>query len=362
MHPALVRLAEEGPVRFDRFQHEALYGPDGFYMSGGAAGRGADFVTAVELGAEFAICVSVELDRKWREFGEPDEFIVVEGGSGVGTLCAEVFSSAPACAEALRWVMIERSDKQREAAMGRLATEVFGSADSLPVAAVRDISQMRLLAPAHIVLANELLDNLATRVVRMGAGWEELHVGISNDRTSEVWLKLDAESARRAVRHGRGVEPGAAFPLADHAVQWVVRALQTVREGGDVIVFDYGASTAELAKRGLDGWLRTYSGHMRGRGPLEDFGSQDITCDVAFDQLPGRADLMQQLTWMEERGLALRRADAVALVDVSRIDAAGLRARSTVQEFDALADKNGIGGFTVATWNKGSVASQKGQS
>ena len=69
MHTALARIAGQGPVRFDQFQADALYGPDGFYVDGGAAGRGGDFITAVETGRDFAESVALELDASWAAAG-----------------------------------------------------------------------------------------------------------------------------------------------------------------------------------------------------------------------------------------------------------------------------------------------------
>lgn len=336
MHSALARIAAHGPVRFDRFQSDALYGPDGFYSTGGSAGRGADFLTAVEVGTEFASCIAVDLDNRWRSMGNPDPFIVVEGGAGVGTLCVNIFELGPECVEALRWVMVERSEAHREAAMARLASDVFGDRDELPVAAVAGLELMQLRESAHFVVSNELLDNMAVRVIRRTNGWEELFVDVRGDDACEVWLALDEEAARRADHHGADVPVGATIPLADHAVQWVARALGAIEQGGAMIAFDYGGSTAELADRPDRGWLRTYSSHGRGISPLERVGLQDITADVAFDQLPGRPRIEKQADWLSRR----------------RPDSGPLSA-----EFEMLVDLDGMGAFKVATWQRGQTPS-----
>ena len=352
MHSALARIAGEGPVRFDRFQADALYSPDGFYADGGAAGRGGDFITAVEVGRDFAESVAFELDASWRAAGRPDSFVVVEGGAGVGTLCAGVYSVAPRCVEALRWVMVERSDVQREAAMNRLASEVFAGAAELPVAAVRSISQMRLREPVSLVIANELLDNLPVRIVRKDHRWQELFVGLDGERAVAVWNDLDPAAMRRAERHGALVARGAPFPLVDHAVQWVVNAIRVVQPGGCVVVFDYGATTQELSERGIDGWMRTYAQHRVGLGAFERVGDQDITADVAFDQLPGGPRLESQRDWLTDRGILERRATLASSIDPGLSEADSLAAISRVHEIDALIDLEGLGGFVAATWSR----------
>ena len=331
MHSALARIVANGPVRFDRFQSDALYGPDGFYSSGGSAGRGADFLTAVEVGPEFARCLVTELDCLWNSMGKPDPFIVVEGGAGVGTLCASVFELDPECVSSLRWVMVERSKPHREVAMARMASEVFDDRDELPVAAVAGLEVMQLQQSAHLVVSNELLDNLPARVIRRTNGWEELFVGMRGDDACEVWLALDEQSARRAEHYGAEVRVGATFPLADHGVMWVTEALEVIGKGGAMIAFDYGASTVELADRENLGWLRTYASHGRGSGPLERVGQQDITADVAFDQLPGRPWIELQADWLRRRRP---------------------RGDTSSTEFEMLVDLNGMGAFKVATWSR----------
>jgi len=357
MHSAIARIALGGPVRFDRFQADALYAADGFYTTGGAAGRGGDFLTAVEASIGFAVCIVGELDAQWQRAGEPDPYVVVEGGAGIGTLCADVFELSPLCRDALRWVMVETSQAQRDVAMARLADETFPGTEHLPVAAMSDLGRLRLENGAHVVVSNELLDNLPVRVVRRGHRWEELFVALAKTRASDLkleerWEPMGANSTTRAERHGAGVADGVEFPLADHAVQWIVRALGLLGPTGLLLAFDYGASTAELAGRGRSGWMRTYSRHSRGRGPLDDVGNQDITSDVAFDQLPGAPTLERQADWLNDRGLEQFRSGSGRLRWPNDAGLRDQKQRYRDSEIDTLIDPGGMGAFTVATWSK----------
>ena len=90
-----------------------------------------------------------------------------------------------------------------------------------------------------------------------------------------------------------------------------------------------------------------------GRSPWEDPGSQDITYDVPFDQLPGGVR-STQAAWLRRWGID-------ELVDEGRriwteraavADLAALRARSRVREAEALLDSAGLGGFVVAEWER----------
>ena len=143
---------------------------------------------------------------------------------------------------------------------------------------------------------------------------------------------------------------GCRVPVASAAADWVEQALVRI-ERGRLVVFDYGAPTAELAARD-GGWLRTYRGHERGGGALEAPGAQDITADVPTDQLPVPTSDRSQADFLADHGIA----DLVE--DGRRIwaerahlgDLAAIRARSRVGEAEALTDPTGLGAFRVLEW------------
>jgi SAM-dependent MidA family methyltransferase len=125
--------------------------------------------------------------------------------------------------------------------------------------------------------------------------------------------------------------------------------------GGRVAVIDYGATTAELAGRPQSEWLRTYRGHTRGTGYLADLGAQDVTAEVAFDQLAlvrAPASDRSQADWLRDWGLdelvAAAQKDWSERAHVA--DLAALTARSRVTEAAALTDPSGLGAFRVVEW------------
>ncbi len=97
-----------------------------------------------------------------------------------------------------------------------------------------------------------------------------------------------------------------------------------------MVLFDYGATTPELAARPDRGWLRCYRGQRRMGLADAVAGGADITSDVPFDQLPGWPQLDRQSEWLEFRVPALR--DPRSHGD------------------RAIVDTRGMGGFTVASW------------
>lgn len=346
------RLAlERGPLPADVVLEEALYGDGGFYASGRGAGRGRDFLTSPEVGPLFGAVLARALDTWWRGLGEPDPFVVVEGGAGDGTLVRSVLAAAPRCAAALRWVCVERSPALRAAADAALVveplTQVLGAPrGSGPVVALADDLPSGPFVGAVIV--NELLDNLPPSIVeRTAAGWAEVRV----DHELHEVLVPDEGLSKTASRLAPGAAVGTRIPILRRACRWVASA-RAMLEAGPVVCFDYGVrTTVELAERPQEEWLRTYRAHGRGGGWLDDLGEQDVTCDVPADQL-GADEVVTQAEWLQGHGLDELVADArERWHSTAHIgDLAALKARSRVNEAAALTDPDGLGGFFVHTW------------
>jgi SAM-dependent MidA family methyltransferase len=121
------------------------------------------------------------------------------------------------------------------------------------------------------------------------------------------------------------------------------------------VVIDYSSTTAAMAARPKREWLRTYRGHDRGDHELRDPGSQDITCEVALDQLadvrPPDA-VRTQAQWLALHGIdeLVEEGRRLWREGAATGDLAALKARSRIREAEALTDPTGLGAFTVAEW------------
>lgn len=352
-------MVDPASIPVSTFVERALYAEgSGFYERGGRAGRRGDFVTSPEVGPLFGAVLARALDGWWRDAGRPDPFLVHEHGAGPGTLARGVVQAGPACAPALRWVLVERAVTQRLLHPDHLphvgavpsAGPWVAPGGGPSVASARS----RPPGPVHVIVANELLDNMPFDLAERGeAGWREVRVTVDGD---EVVVPLDPDRAARLDRLAPDAGVGARAPLQDPAARWVASSLDQLAPGGRLVVLDYTASTAELVARPWSQWVRTYRGHSRGGDPWVGPGRQDITVEVALDQLVQASRPPDRVATQAE---ALRGWGIEALVEDGRrtwaersgpVDLVALRARSRVGEAEALLDPEGLGAFTVAEW------------
>ena len=297
---------------FADFMERALYDPEhGFYESGQAGRRSGHFITSPEVGPLFGAAVGRMLDRRWTVLGHPDPFTVIDAGAGPGTLARTVAKAEPGCTPALRWVNVERS------AAGRATHTVGESTSTMPDGPI-----------IGVIVANELLDNLPLRL-------------------------FDPEG--HEIGDSRPNPETRLTPRQDQACAWLDQALSIIKQGA-VVVIDYMSTTKDMASRPWPEWLRTYRGHQRGDNPWTAPGTQDITCEVALDQLsavcpPTR--VTDQATWLEAHGIDELVAEGTAAwqAGAAQGDLAALTGRSRAIEAEALLDPGGLGGFTVAEWD-----------
>ena len=201
-----------------------------------------------------------------------------------------------------------------------------------------------------VVIANELLDNLPFRLAVFDQGWREAFVDLDAsgqfvevlsapfDPVPSVLPPNPTFGARGAAdRSGGRVRRGGT----------VAAALRTV------VAIDYGAArTALLAGRPWREWLRTYRNNERGDHYLARPGTQDITIDVPFDQLPEPDAVRSQSQFLQRWGIdeLVDEGRRIWNEQASRPGLEAMKMRSRVSEAEALLEPTGLGGFLVAEW------------
>jgi SAM-dependent MidA family methyltransferase len=355
---------------FSQFQELALYhSPAGFYGNRGNAGRSGDFITSPEVGGLFAQVMANALDEWWRRLRRPNPYFVIEAGAGTGTLASGIFDVEPECSSVLRYLTVERSAALRTEQTGRFPIEsaervlgvdegtgsVVNRLKSPVVATLADLPDGPMTG---VIIANELLDNLPIDIYeRHNRHWYAVCVGISREGGfAETLVGVDDENVLTQLKHFAPSAPdGARVPLQHAAAAWLQRALNTI-DHGRIVLIDYCRTTRWMAGKDWYEWLRTYRGHRPGTAPLEAPGTQDITCEVAVDQLravrpPDRDNT--QTEFLEHYGLVDLVAEAREAWHsrAAMGDLGAARARSRVNEARALTDTHGLGRYRVLEWD-----------
>jgi len=329
--------------RFDHYMERCLYGPSGFYATVGSAGRRGDFITSPEVGPLFGTVLSRAITRWWIDAGRPEPFTVVDAGCGPGTLLRAVKKAVEADGDTRRWrfVGVDRApDDETKAALA-------GTGIELDVDMPDDLS-------GSVVIGNEILDNMAIRILVTGPHPElhhEVFVTTESGEAStvtELLRPIDGADPPTLTTLA-GIEAGSRVPIHHRAAHWVARVLAAKPIA--LCLFDYGApTTAELVRRG--GWLRTYRRHERGEDPYREPGRWDITTDVGFDQLPVP-------TWLGRQGRFLTGWGLAELVEEGRRywsehahapDLTAVLMRSRLTEAPALTEPDGLGNWMTALW------------
>lgn len=317
----------------------ALYHPEhGFYSSGGQAGRRGDFITSPEVGPLFGHLIAHAVDAEWDRQGQPDVFTVVDYGAGPGTLARTVLAAEPRCLSALRYIAVEQSVEQRAK-----HPEAVLSLDVLPPDLIAE-------GIVGVVIANELLDNLAFTVLHNVDG--VLLPGFVAERDGRLCAHFPPDPSTELMERLSGsgdLVERVAFDQSAAAgfVTWV---LGSVLERGRLIVIDYARTRSE------DVELRTYAEHGRAGDPLAQLGTKDITVDVDLEQLQavvGAAGrIMTQAEWLTLHGIdeLVEEGRRIWHESAGVGDLAALKARSRVREAEALVEPTGLGGFLVAEW------------
>jgi NADH dehydrogenase [ubiquinone] 1 alpha subcomplex assembly factor 7 len=248
-------IRERGPMTFDRFMTEALYGPGGFY-EGTPVGASGHYVTSPHVHPVFSRLVGAALEELWAATGRPVPLRLVEVGAGDGTMGRELVAGFARAGIELEYEAVEASAGAR-AGLASIARRV-----------VRDLAALEPLHPG-LVVANELLDNLPfRRVRRRGDAVVEVRVDVRGERFVEV------EAPDAALAPATGIlEDGQETTVPVGAFAFVEELAVTLRTGYALLI-DYGS------EGGPAGEVHAYRDHRVVGDVLEDPGSADITAGV----------------------------------------------------------------------------------
>lgn len=265
------RIAAEGPIPFEVFQHLALYGEGGFFASGPVRSSATgDFLTSPEVSPWFGKTIA-------RFIAARSIDTIFEVGAGSGSLLRPILDEL---GEVDAWAVEASPEARRSLGNVLPGDRIVESLDQLPTGL------------NGAIVANELIDNLPVAIaVNTGDGWNEHYVGIVGDQLGFYTVDARPEVAAWADAYGGEVPAGGIVEVQLAAASWLAQAIARL-EAGVILLIDYGGTVEELEPRRKQGTLRTYRGHHLGPDPLLEPGETDITVDVNFTALEAIARTM----------------------------------------------------------------------
>ncbi len=314
---------------------------DGYYTRRRQAprtgpGDDADFATSPTLHPFFAECVAEEIHAAYQALGEPEAFIVVEYGGGLGDLARDACAHLQAThGWTPTWQHVEISPDHQAAQVD-------------PNAGIVTAKE----APKRftgMVIAHEFLDALPVHLIERRMGhWAEMIVGTDGRLMTGMPSKAGNDAAPAVdAPDGHRVVANAA------AKAWFKDVAKRLREGR-ILVVDYGDEGHRLWGRDAEwGTVRTFSQHKDGGSPLEDAGEKDITASIDFTQCRqwAAANGMTESFYETQEAFLLRHGvlDAINAADRSTQEGASLYLR-----LRQLLLPTGMGhAFKVAAYEKG---------
>jgi SAM-dependent MidA family methyltransferase len=299
-------------MRWRQAMEQALYGPDGFFVSGD---RPADhFRTSVHTSPLFAGALARLLVRLDEALGTPPVVDLVDVGAGRGELLLALAGAVPGpLAARLRLTAVERAPRP---------AGLPPAVDWVPA------------VPAQVtglLLATEWLDNVPVELATLDGTGTPRYLRV-DDTTGERLSDADAAWLDRWWPLAPGGRAEIGLPR-DEA--W--RAAYGSLRRGLALAIDYGHLAGHRPALG------TLTGFRAGRQvpPVPD-GSCDLTAHVAFDALrTGTSTLLTQRAALRRLGVSGARPP----LPLASTDPAGyLRALAGAGEAAELTDPAGLGG------------------
>jgi SAM-dependent MidA family methyltransferase len=277
-----------GMISFRRYMELALYHPDhGYYASGRArVGKAGDFYTSVSVGRIYGRLLASVCREIWEGLDRPAEFTVVEQGANDGRMAADILGAAREArdgfASALHYRIVEpfavNESKQRE-----ILSEFEG------VSWHRSNTDLPEFIGIH--LSNELLDAFPVDSLKWtGSEWEEECVSLKGGLPTWGTRPIKDPGLAMATRPlPVPARLGWRFEINRGIGSWLTEIASRMKRGV-VLIVDYGqAGEDRFAPHRADGTLLAFRQHERFDDPLSEPGLRDITAQVDFTDLAGKA-------------------------------------------------------------------------
>ncbi len=288
-------------MNFSQFMATALYEPEhGYYMRDDLEiGVKGDFYTSPHLHPAFGAMIAHQAQECWEAMGRPEEFSIVEAGSGRGFLALDLMdylSDKPLYSK-LSYRIIELNP-----ALQKRQRELLGEHKDKTSWHER----LEETAPVRgMIVTNELLDALPVHLfVKLGQpdgpnGLSEIYIALRGDMLVEEPGPLSTPRIVEylnefGVEYGDSMGDGMRSEVHLAMKDWLKEASGALEEGF-VLTIDYGFPASQYYSPDRpQGTLLCYHNHTVNEDFLSRIGEQDLTAHVNFSALKH---------WGEELGL-----------------------------------------------------------
>lgn len=254
-----------------------------YYATRDPFGQAGDFTTAPEISQMFGELIGAWVAHQWISLGQPESFVLAEGGPGRGTLMTDIIRATkkvPGFHQAMNVVLLETSPILREKQKDALRDYQITWINS-----VKDIPADQPV----VFIANELLDALPMR--QKNTQGEERYLTLHHD---DLQFNFNEDIVEYA-------------PAREDFITQLAVILK--KQQGAVLLIDYGYIGPAVGST-----LQALKNH-KFIDVLRDIGDADLTSHVDFAPLQKicteaglRVTLSEQGRFLNSLGLPVRAA------------------------------------------------------
>lgn len=273
-------LSASGPMDVGTFMTHVLGHPEhGYYSRQDPFGVQGDFITAPEISQMFGELIGAWVADQWIRLGQPNPFVLCEGGPGRGTLMADALratKAVPGFHQVLQLHLMETSPALREMQKDNLGVynpvwhETLDNVpDDMPV----------------IFIANELLDALPLRQIeKRDDGWSERVIALNDNAFVFAHRPFPLSQGGVLPAVCDEAVPGDIYEFSPAREAFVSNVCQRIKkQKGAALFVDYGHTEPMLKDS-----FRAFKSHKPVH-VLEHVGDADLTSDVDFAALANAA-------------------------------------------------------------------------
>ncbi|MCE5194255.1 MAG: SAM-dependent methyltransferase [Nitrospiraceae bacterium] len=293
------KIRKDGPVTFKTFMKMVLFEPGfGYYTSEEARiGRYGDFYTSSHLHPIFGAMLGKQIEEMWMLMEKPDDFNIIEIGSGVGYLCKDIleyFSGVKIRGQKprniyknIKYIIIEINPAMKEE-QKKLLSEFDDKV--IWKSSIKELSEIK-----GCILSNELLDSFPVHLIEMENGIKEIFIKSDGENLAELKQKPSTIEIINYLREfSTKLENGYRTETNLEIKKWLKEISEILKEGF-ILTIDYGYPSWDYYSEERNrGTLLCYYKHQISEDPYQNIGEQDITAHVNFSSVK---------KWAEELGI-----------------------------------------------------------